>query len=137
MITTSEDNSEASSIGININSVVSFAIDEKAGQVVTTSSNGFTKRTEIADWANGKLPEKIEETASNSAIEHRVTEIKLKNEFIRFLVDIGMKVVDDEDSGKSKSITLLHDGTGVLYLLQIDIASENLFSVHFKLWIQI
>jgi hypothetical protein len=53
------------------------------------------------------------------------------NEFIRFLVDIGMKVVDTEDNGKSKSITLLHDGTGVLYLLQIDIASENLFSVHF------
>ena len=53
------------------------------------------------------------------------------NEFIRFLVDIGMKVVDDEDSGKSKSITLLHDGTGALYLLQIDIASTNLFSVHF------
>ena len=42
-----------------------------------------------------------------------------------------MKVVDTEDNGKSKSITLLHDGTGVLYLLQIDIASENLFSVHF------
>ena len=38
---------------------------------------------------------------------------KLINEFIRFLVDIGMKVVDDEDNGKSKSITLLHDGTGV------------------------
>lgn len=53
------------------------------------------------------------------------------NEFIRFLVDIGMKVVDAEDNGKSKSITLLHDGTGVLYLVQIDIASENLFSVHF------
>ena len=96
MITTSEDNSEASSIGININSVVSFAIDEKAGQVVTTSSNGFIKRTEIADWTDEKIPEPskavipIEETASNSAIEHRVTEIKLKNEFIRFLVDIGM-----------------------------------------------
>jgi len=53
------------------------------------------------------------------------------NEFIRFLVDIGMKIVDAEDNCKSKSITLLHDGTGVLYLVQIDIASENLFSVHF------
>jgi hypothetical protein len=54
------------------------------------------------------------------------------NEFIRFLVDIGMKIIAEDDDQESKSLVLLHEGTGILWLLEIPIRTENVYNVHFS-----